>query len=356
MTPRALIKITLVILPMLGLMAVAVLILSARTASLPQPMPIPTPLAANSETRVDLTPGSAARLYSITAASATRLQLDSRTPGFAFAAEIRSAAGQTVARFNNGLQDVQLTLAPDVGLYQIAVSAADPRQAGTLSLALGSAVIAPETLDGTAFHAVNCRVTNAVGTNALIRSAPADQYALLGLLPANASLPAIGRTDNDWYTVDFAERQGWMRGDVVALSGDCGALPVVRNPTIPNAPADAQAFLIQVDRDGSGTFREAISAPDGDTQDVIWVRIINLDSQPPNNYRSFALTLDCTGVGVEAVRWGDAHAPTLACGATVVLPFLNGNAQTPIAVLFPSGSHQSYVEYTLSVQPMTAVG
>jgi hypothetical protein len=231
------------------------------------------------------------------------------------------------------------------------VSAADPLKAGTVALDLGSAVIAPQTLDGTAYRAADCHVTNAVGVDALVRSAPAAQYTILGFLPANGSLPVIGRTDNNWYTVNFAERQGWITGGVVALAGDCGSLPLVRNPTIPNAPADTQAYLLQVDRDASGSFHEKISAPDGDSSDLIWVRIINLDSHPPNNYREFALTLDCTGTGVDAVRWGSAYAPNLTCGGSIVLPFLNGNSQQPIVVLLPPGSHQSYVEYTLSALP-----
>ena len=349
MMPRSLIKIALLTVPLLLLMGVAVLILSARTPTPATPTPIPTVLPDNSETRVEMTPGSASHVYNFTSTSATRLKLNSRTPGFAFAAKIRNAAGQTIATFDSLLQDVQMTLAPDN--YQIDVSAANPTQAGTVALDLGSAVIAPQTLDGTAFRASNCRVTNAVGVDALVRSAPAAQYAVLGLLPADGSLPVIGRTDNNWYTVNFAERQGWITGKVVALNGDCTSLPVVRNPAIPSAPADAQAYLVQVDRDGSGSFHEAISAPDGDTSDLIWVRIINLDTQPPNNYREFALTLDCTGTGVDAVRWGSAYTPTLTCGDSMVLPFLNGNAQQPIVVLFPPGSHQSYVNYTLSVLP-----
>ena len=334
------------------------LILSAcaAPASTPTPTPIPTILAANSETRVDFAPGSAARLYSFTAASATRLKLDSRTPGFSFNAEIRDGVGKTVAAFGSQLQDVLVTLAPVSGFYQIAVSSADPVKVGTVSLALGSAVIAPPTLDGTALRAVDCRVANAAGVDAIVRSAPAAQYAILGLLAPDGTLPVIGHTDDDaWYTVDFAERRGWMRGDVIALDGDCAALPVVRNPTIPDAPADAEAFLVQVDRDASGTFRQAISTPQGDTSDLVWVRIVNLDSNPPNNYREFALTLDCEGTGIAAVRWGSAYSPSLTCGATVVVPFLNTHAQQPIRVEFPPGSRQSYVEYTLSVLPADTV-
>lgn len=336
----------------------SLLILSACAAppSTPTPKPIPTLLADNSETRVDLMPGSTSRLYNFPAASATRLKLNSHTPGFAFTAEIHDAVGKTVAAFGSQLQDVLVTLAPSSGFYEIAVTAADPLRVGTVSLALGTAVIAPPTLDGTALHAVDCRVANGAGADAIVRSAPAAQFAILGLLMPNGSLPVMGRTDdNAWYTVAFAERRGWLRGDVVSLAGDCAALPVVRNPTIPDAPADADSFLLQVDRDASGTFHQTISAPNGDTSDLIWVRIINLDTNPPNNYREFVLTLDCQGTGASVVRWGSAYQPTQVCGASMALPFLSGSAQQPISVLFPPGSRQNYVEYTLSVLPVNAV-
>ncbi|HVU14413.1 MAG TPA: SH3 domain-containing protein [Phototrophicaceae bacterium] len=355
--PRSSIKLALLSLPLLLLMGITILIVSACAVPAPAaPTLIPITLPANSETRIALKPGSAAYLYSVSAASATPLKLTNQTPGFAFAAQIRDAAGKMVADFDNQLQNIQFTLAPQTGAYQINIASSDPKAAGSVSLALGSAVIAPQPLDGTAFTAPDCHVTNDASVNVLVRTAPADQYGILGLLPANGSLAVLGRTDNNWYTVDFAERQGWVVGNAIALNGDCQNVPLVHNPTIPTAPADAPAFLLEVDRDGSGSFSDAISAPDGDTSDLIWVRIINLDTHPPNNYREFALSLDCKGTGVEAVRWGNAYEPNLKCGASIVLPFLNGNAQQPMAVLLPAGSQQSYIQYTLNVQPANAVG
>lgn len=348
--PRSWIRLALFSILLLVAAGVGLLIVSSRPQT-PVPTPIPAQLPDNSETRVEMTPGSASRLYNF---STRRLKLGSETPGFAFAAEIRSADGQTVAHFTNLLQEVQVTLAD--GMYQLFLTAGDPRVTGAISLDLGSAVNAPDTLDGTAYRAANCRVTNAASSDAIIRSAPAEEYAVLGLLPPNGTLAAIGRTDNDWYTVSYAERIGWIAGGVAALEGDCGALPVVRNPTIPTAPTDAPAFLLQVDRDGNGTFSESISAPGGDTLDTVWVQIVNLDTRPPNNYREFVLMLDCRGTGAEAVRWGSAYGTSLACGTSIVLPFLSGRAQQPIAIQLPAGSHQSYVEYKLNVFPSEAAG
>ena len=359
MITRSPIKLALLAIPALVLVGVALLFLliTAPRSAAVEPQPLATWLPANSETRVDFK-GSAAtsptRLYNFTAPTATRLKLDATTPGFAFAAEIRDAAGQTVAAFTDKLQSVQVTLAGDPGQYQIALSAADAQADGTVALLLGSAIIAPAALDGTTLRASDCRVTNSGEVNALIRSAPADRYAVIGLLPPGASLPVIGHTDNDWYTVDFNERQGWVAGTVIAPVGDCAGISRVNNPAIPTAPVDPDALLVQVDRDGSATYHNAISTPGGDTGDLIWVRAINLYTEPPNNFREFALTLTCSGDGAENLRWGSAYQPDLRCGATLVLPFIVSNAQQPLIVQFAPGSPQSYAEYDLSVQPVTA--
>ncbi len=359
MIPRSPIKLALLVIPALVLVGVALLLLlitAPRSVAI-EPQPLATWLPANSETRVDFkgsTAISPPRLYNFTAPTATRLKLDATTPGFAFAAEIRDAAGQTVAAFTNKLQSVQVTLAGDPGQYQIALSAADAQADGTVALLLGSAIIAPAALDGTTLRADDCRVTNPDEVNALIRSAPADRYAVIGLLPPGASLSVIGHTDNDWYTVDFNERQGWVAGAVIAPAGDCAGIPRVNNPAIPTAPVDPDALLVEVDRDGSATYHNAISTPTGDTGDLIWVRAINLYTEPPNNFREFALTLTCSGDGAENLRWGSAYQPDLRCGATLVLPFIVSSAQQPIAVQFAPGSPQSYVEYDLSIQPTTA--
>ncbi len=360
MIPRSPIKLALLVIPALGLAGVALfllLILTPRPAAVVQPQPLATWLPANSETRVDFkgsTAISTTRLYNFAAPTATRLKLDATTPGFAFAAEIRDAAGQTVAAFTDKLQSVQVTLAGDPGQYQIALSAADAKADGTVALLLGGAIIAPAALDGTTLRANDCRVTNPGDVNTLIRSAPADRYAVIGLLPPGASLPVIGRTDNDWYTVDFNERQGWVAGAVIAPVGDCAGIPIVRNPAIPTAPGDPDALLLQVDRDASAAFHNAISTPEGDTRDLIWVRAINLYTEPPNNFREFALTLNCRGDGAENLRWGSAYQPDLRCGATLVLPFIVSSTQQPIVVQFAPGSPQSYADYDLSVQPTTA--
>jgi len=132
---RAPVRIALLTIPITVLLGIAVLTITLLMNAHPAPSlptPIPTVLASNSETRVEMTPGSASHLYNFASASQTRIKFNSQTPGFAFAAQIRTAAGKTIATFDHLLDDVQMTLAPDN--YLIDVSSSDPLKAGTVAL------------------------------------------------------------------------------------------------------------------------------------------------------------------------------------------------------------------------------
>jgi hypothetical protein len=158
---------------------------------------------------------------------------------------------------------------------------------------------------------------------------------------------AIGRTDNGWFAVNFAERMGWISGSVASPQGDCNGLPLLSNPTIPAAPVDRQFHAVEVDRDGETRFREVISAPTGDTRDSLSIRVINLYSAPPNNYREFTLTLTCTGEGGDQLRWGILGNPNLRCGDSITLPFMVNRSRQSFVVTLPEDARQSFVEYEL---------
>jgi hypothetical protein len=307
------------------------------------------------DTRVSFAPGDSQRLYRFNARAddVTLLKLDSQTEGFAFAAEVRDAAGKTVALFDGALDTVEIELAPGGGQYQITVASADPERPGTMILSLdqGEITAAETSVEYMPLVAPRCSALNPTGSDVLVRSAPADSFAILGILSPSMTIPALGRTDSGWISVNYAERQGWVRHDVTILQGECIALPQVLDPTIPSAPSDIRVYGLEIDRDGDGSFREVISAPEGDTSDLIWISIVNLHTAPPNNYREFTLTLNCEGAGLEAVRWGSAYDPTLMCGQSVVVPFIHGASQQPFAVTLPEGSRQSFVQYTLLVTP-----
>ena len=312
------------------------------------------------DTRISLRPGDSQRLYRFHAQrdDVTLLKLDSETEGFAFAAEVRNTAGSTIALLNGALGSVEIELAPSEGEYEVAVASADPERTGTMRLSLDGGAVTPTEVSAayTPLVAPRCSALNRTDADLLVRSAPTDAFAILGTLSPSATLPALGRTDSGWISVNYAERQGWLRADMTILQGECVALPRVLDPTIPSAPADVQVYGLEVDRDGDGMFRDMISTPEGDTSDLIWISVVNLHTQAPHNYREFTLSLNCEGAGLEAVRWGSAYNPTLSCGQSVVVPFIHGASQQPFAVMLPEGSRQSYVQYTLFVTPGGSVG
>lgn len=71
-----------------------------------------------------------------------------------------------------------------------------------------------------------CTVT---GANAIIRSSPSTSSDRAGALSQGQSAAVVGQTTDasgiTWYQIDG----GWVRSDVVTVSGDCSAVPVVNS-------------------------------------------------------------------------------------------------------------------------------
>ncbi|MBE0690740.1 MAG: SH3 domain-containing protein, partial [Anaerolineae bacterium] len=242
------------------------------------------------------------------------------------------------------------------GSYQLTVEAAGESGVGTVLVAIGAAAAARSGPPASILNkaAPPCQMTTSGSAAALVRGAPSPVYEFIGTLQPGAYLPVLGHTDDGWFAVNYAEREGWLTDDVATLIGQCEQIPRLLNPVIPTAPADPDVYLLEVDRDGSSQLRDALSLPNGDSSDLIWLRAINLYSQAPNNYRIFSVTLNCTGIGAEHLRWGPPYEPVLSCGDTVELPFLFEISQQPLAVVFEANSPQSYVEYMLTITSASA--
>jgi hypothetical protein len=352
---------TLTLIAIVLITFVVLIFLVLRPTLNPPPTPpvvAPNWIAPNSETQVSLIPGTGERVYAFGASATqpTLLSLRANQHGFTFAARVRDDSGATVATFENGLQVAAVALAPREGSYQLALSSTQSDISGMVIVAIGSAAAAqgnpPATILSKA--APPCQLTTNSANAVIIRSAPSTDYEVLAGLQVGSFLPVLGRTDDNWYAVNYNERQTWMAGDAVALVGSCDSVPRLINPTIPNAPVDPDVYLLEVDRDGSGLIRDALSTPQGDSNDIVWVRAINLYTQAPNNYREFTLTLNCTGIGAQYLRWGSPYEPTLGCGDTVTLPFLFDLNQQPLAVVFEANTPQSYVEYMLTINSAAA--
>lgn len=286
----------------------------------------------------------------------TLIVLEARTPGFAFAAEVRNDEEELIAHFDSRMQIAALALEASGGSYRLMLRPANAQEVGVVLVSIGAAAAARSSPPAAILNkaAPPCQIMAATTASALVRSAPSSDYEVIGTLAAGTLLPILGRTDNGWYAVNYAERQGWLAGDVGTLLGQCDPLQRLNNPAIPIAATDSDVYLIEVDRDGSAQLHEAMSTPLGDTSDLVWIRAINLYTQSPNNYREFALTLNCTGIGADHVRWGSPYEPTLRCGESATVPFLFNLNQQPVAIVFEANSPQSYVEYMLTVSSTTA--
>lgn len=143
------------------------------------------------------------------------------------------------------------------------------------------------------------------------------------------------------------------RGLLVTMPG--GGLPgrvQYRVDVSAAAPADAEAFLFAVTRDGGGQVAEAISYPGGDTTDAYVLRAGDLDPRAPHEHRAYAVTLRCDGPNAAALRWGAPQNPRLGCGATTTLTLAHAAPDQPLTVVLPPGSARGYLAYTLTAVPV----
>lgn len=119
----------------------------------------------------------------------------------------------------------------------------------------------------------------------------------------------------------------------------------------PVAPPDQNGYGVALDRDSGAAFSEMISYPEGDPSDFVQFAVPNFDQTPANRYREFYITLDCSGVGTQNVRWGAPDKLVLTCGQSILVPFSTGTNVQNFIIALPDKSGQSYVSYTLRAVP-----
>ncbi len=355
---RLMVLVIPVLLALLAFVVFIGLLLLRPNVTTPQTTPPLNWLPDDGEIPISLLPGVQSRTYAFHGrpSQPTLLTLQTTVPTFAFAAQIKDDKGDTVANFDQPLQVAALALAPSTGSFQLTVQATEKDSAGTVVVAIGAAAAARSSPPSAILNkaAPPCQLTTESGAAALVRGAPSRDYEVIGTLQPGAYLPVLGHTDDGWFAVNYGERQGWLTEDVSILAGQCEPIPHLLNPVIPTAPADPDIFLLEVDRDGSNQLHDVVSLPNGDASDLVWLRAINLYNQSPNNYRVFSVTLNCTGIGAEHLRWGSPYEPVLRCGDSVELPFLYEISQQPLSIVFEPNSPQSYVEYMLTVTSNSA--
>jgi len=146
------------------------------------------------------------------------------------------------------------------------------------------------------------------------------------------------------YGVNLALPQGSM---VAALAYTLTVIP--ESPWVPVAPGDTD-HLIDAALNSVTSFTQVISAPRGDTSDRLTVRVPDLLS----GSRDFALSLLCSGTGVERVRWSPPNGQELACGDVTALTLAPGTNPIPTFDTVVSLSGEvlpAHAAYTLLIIP-----
>ncbi|MFN8373348.1 MAG: SH3 domain-containing protein [Anaerolineae bacterium] len=324
---------------------------------------------------VNLPPGSTRRVYSFNAnpASPTTLRFDSSIPGAPFTAEILDNSGQVVAVLGGGsVQTASLTLAPASGMYQVALSSANPDAQGSVRLSIvdnPQAADSSETQASSNPPAADCIITATHPGGVNVRVQPGLSYDILGVMPPDTSLPADARTSNGWYRVYNAGQGGWVSGDVVSASGMCADLPLQIIPASERAaatsgqfvsalsvntnyaPYDAAAYYFEVPDDRGGDFSESLSYPDGDGSDRVLLAVSGLTSASTGGH-PYTVTMVCSGTGAENLRWGAPENPSLGCGDSAGITFSAAYDRQSLVVSLPVGTGQSNVDYTLHAAPI----
>jgi hypothetical protein len=98
----------------------------------------------------------------------------------------------------------------------------------------------------------------------------------------------------------------------------------------------------------SRSFADDVSLPEGDTSDVIVIRMDGL-RQPVD----YLLTLSCSGQGTEFIVWSARRiSPQTGCGRGVQVTFSPDNSQIIVDIGFAANARPSYVRYNLDIAPV----
>lgn len=302
------------------------------------------------------------------------MTLSSLSPELIYTADVIDGQGSVVATLTNRIAAAVLTLDSSSAFYQVALRPGDKKQVGRLSLqlthdnhinatrqtasaasvfpilAFDQPLNQPVMLTRNSTIAVDalCRAASASGLNINIRSGPGLDYPVIDTLAVNQHIVVSGRTSSGWYRVDVNEQLGWISSTVVTVSGDCATLPDVSALStalrLPSSGAALNPFNFAIDRDGWGSFNEALSSAEPLARDLIDFSAYNLIA---GDFREYTLSLICSGAGLDSLRWGAPQNPTLLCGSSTTLPLTAGTPRLTLTVMLLNPDPLTDVDYTL---------
>lgn len=325
-------------------------------------------LQPNTATTVSFPLMAASQIYSFTAdpVNPTQLSLLPITSNLVYSAEIRDSRGSIVATVGgSSIRNANLLFAPSSDVYAVTIKTNNVSQQGMLSVEVASGVPAATSIDAvnalsdsSTFQPISaasiaqmnsCTLTNNAALNVNVRNGPGLNYAVIGSLASRASLVVRGRA-NGWLEADYNGQMGWVSERVVGVNGNCANLPDLSASIVQAkaVPTNSDTFELLIDLNSWGSFSETLASNDTSLRDTVRFEVANLSPMPPDNYREFMLLLQCSGNGVEHVRWGAPELPTLHCGDSIVIPFTPDYDAQLIAITLPDSSGMSQISYTLT--------
>ncbi|MFC1960779.1 SH3 domain-containing protein, partial [Chloroflexota bacterium] len=182
----------------------------------------------------------------------TCLTVRSKTPGFAFLAQLYDPSGFMMGAMTGPtLTTLMTTLAAGNGQYAVVIQSLNPATQGTVEVLVGTcdggeavpppvvpivtATLAPPTVPPPPLASptpLTCRVTSTVNVN--VRSGPGVIYPTIGSLFAGTYMEVTGANrDGSWFVVDMNGRQGWVSSGVALEEGPCANLPYIYPPPTP---------------------------------------------------------------------------------------------------------------------------
>jgi len=292
---------------------------------------------------------------------ASSLQLSKTDNDIIYSAQVSNFAGKIVATVNDTqLSDMEFTI--PVGEEQYYVTIASPEEAWLENITITVDTIKNEQETAVAqylpvaYSASNstCEIwTDQDGTVNLYARPFANAQALL-VLPINIPFIADARTLDGWYRLTIDNSVGWVNGNTVNLNGDCVGLPVdtMIQPTAVSsnettAPYDVDRHYFAIDINQGGIFTNAVSYPNGDSNDLIQTTLSNIQAN-----RTIGIVMSCNGTGTDALRWGLSQNGSLKCGDTLELGFVERANDMLITVMLPAVNGQQYVDYQLTAMPI----
>lgn len=307
--------------------------------------------------------------------AATQITLLPMTADLPYTAEVHDNQGRVMAMLGSHFRNAILTIGPSDGMYDVAIQSDNHDLEGALSVLVSTVSANNPSTTAVNFTSIfnpsddaslktaslvsnnaGCSARSSTGGNVNIRGGPGMEHTIIASLIVGNNIAILGRSDTNWFAVDVNGQPGWISGTVIALAGNCNALPVMAVAAAPTPiptplptliPLDPQAFHMAIESNGWGNFSDSIVYTDVERRDLIQMDVVELSSQQTTDYREYTLTLVCSGNGSDTVRWGAVDQPTLQCGHSIVMPFTADFSRQTIAVSLPEVSGQSAVTYTL---------